>query len=230
LAAGRVVEFYAAADGFERNRDLVELADGAGVPIDIVSDKAAGALSETVNPQGIVAVCRQLDQSWADVLAKSPRLVAALVDTNDPGNAGTIVRTADAAGADAVVFAGGVDPYNGKVVRASAGSLFHLDLVVGLDPLDLVATAAANGLVTLATTAQAPRDLDDLAADGTLARPSVWLFGAEAHGLPPAVQDQAAERVRVPMYGRAESLNLAVAAGICLFASAREQRRSGRPA
>jgi RNA methyltransferase, TrmH family len=195
-----------------------------------VSDKVAGALSETVNPQGVVAVCRQIDRSWPDVLATSPRLVAALVDTNDPGNAGTIVRAADAAGADAVVFAGGVDPYNGKVVRSSAGSLFHLDLVVGLDPLELVATAAASGLVTLATTAQAPRDLDELAADGTLARPTVWLFGAEAQGLSQAVQDQAAERVRVPMYGRAESLNLAVAAGICLFASAREQRRSGQPA
>jgi TrmH family RNA methyltransferase len=231
LAAGGVVlELFATADGLERHRDLVERADGAGIRVDAVSDKAAGTLSETVNPQGIVAVCRQIDQTWPGVLAKAPRLVAALVDTNDPGNAGTIVRAADAAGADAVVFAGGIDPYNGKVVRSSAGSLFHLDLVVGIDPLELVSTAAGQGLLTLATTAQAPRDLDELAADGALARPTLWLFGAEAQGLPQAVQDHADERVRVPMYGRAESLNLAVAAGICLFASAREQRRLGKPA
>jgi RNA methyltransferase, TrmH family len=164
------------------------------------------------------------------VLAKRPMLIAALIESSDPGNAGTILRAADAAGADAVVFVGGVDPYNGKTVRASTGSLFHLDLVTGVGVAELLSATGAAGISRLATTAAASRDLDDLANDGTLARPSVWLFGSEAHGLAPEVLAGADERVRVPIYGQAESLNLAVAAGLCLYASAREQRRGGGPA
>ena len=93
-----------------------------------ISDKDAAALSETVTPQGLVAVCRRIDVPLAEAL-QDARLVAVLVEPNDPGNAGTILRTADAAGADAVVVVGGVDIYNGKAVRASAGSLFHLRVV-----------------------------------------------------------------------------------------------------
>lgn len=220
-----MLEVFATDDARDRG-EWSELAARAGVAVDGISVKAAAALSETATPQGVVAVCRQVDRDLGSVLAKAPRLLVALVETGDPGNAGTILRSADAAGAEAVVFAGGVDPYNGKTVRASAGSLFHLDLVTGVEPLELVAAARSAGLLSLATTAAADRDIDELAADGTLARPTVWLFGSEAHGLPDAVLAAADERVRVPMHGRAESLNLAVAAGICLFASAREQRRS----
>ena len=201
------------------------LAEQAGVVVDLVSDKAIASLSETATPQGVVAVCRLLDRPLVDILAKRPRLVAALVEPNDPGNAGTIVRAADAAGADAVIFVGGVDPYNGKAVRASAGSLFHLDLVIEPDIDVVLAASAAAGLASLATTGSAARDLDQLADDGTLARPTLWLFGSEAHGLPERVIGAADEAVRLPIYGAAESLNLGVAAGICLYASAREQRR-----
>ncbi|HLY33255.1 MAG TPA: RNA methyltransferase, partial [Jatrophihabitantaceae bacterium] len=139
-------------------------------------------------------------------------------------NLGTIIRTADAAGADAVLLAGGVDAYNGKAVRASAGSLFHLP-VVECDVTELLTAASAAGITTLATSAAAAADLDDLGAAGVLAQPTMWLFGSEAHGLPDGVLGAANQTVRIPMYGRAESLNLAAAVAVCLFASARAQRR-----
>lgn len=213
LAADAVVELFATADAMSRHPDL---ASGASE----ISPKDAAALSETVTPQGLVAVCRIPAVSWSAVLDRGPRLVVVLCEPNDPGNLGTIIRTADAAGADAVVVDGGVDPYNGKAVRASAGSLFHLPVV-----LELTSAVLTSGLQTLATTGEGSADLDSLLDDGTLVRPSAWLFGTEAHGLPASVLEAADRTVRVPIYGRAESLNLAAAAAVCLYASARAQRR-----
>lgn len=178
-----------------------------------------------MTPQGLVAVCRAVDVPLEQALAKQPRLLAVLVEANDPGNAGTILRTADAAGAAAVLFAGdSVDVYNGKLVRASAGSLFHLDLVTGLDPVTAIEACRAAGLSTLATTGAGSRELDELIDDGTLAGQVAWLFGNEARGLPDPVLAAADQTVRVPIYGRAESLNLAAAAAVCLYSSARAQR------
>ncbi len=215
LAAGAVLELFATAEAIERHPGITDRADEISVP-------DAAALSQTVTPQGVVAVCRRIDVALADAL-DGARLAAVLVEPNDPGNAGTILRTADAAGADAVVFAGGVDAYNGKTVRASAGSLFHVALTVDVSVEDVL--ASASQFTTLATSGAGSADLDDLADDATLARPTMWLFGSEAHGLPPAVLGRADHTVRVPIHGRAESLNLAVAAAVCLYASARAQRR-----
>jgi len=198
------------------------------VDVDEISPKDAAALSETVTPQGLVAVCACVDVSLETAFARSPALVAVLVEPNDAGNAGAIVRTADAAGADAVVLAGGVDIYNGKAVRASAGSLFHLDVVLGADPLDVIALGRAAGLTSLATAGDASSALDALNAAGVLAGPVLWLFGNEAHGLPAAVTEAADHCVRVPIYGAAESLNLAAAAAVCLYASATERHRVAR--
>jgi TrmH family RNA methyltransferase len=191
-----------------------------------VTEGAIAALAETVNPQGVVAVCEQRTAALAGVLADpAPRLVAVLADVRDPGNAGTVLRTADAAGAGAVVFAGeAVDPYNGKAVRASAGSLFHVDVVRDRDPLAVVAALRAAGLRVLAATGYGDTDLDDLADAGGLAAPTAWLFGSEAHGLSDPLLAAADARVRVPLHGRAESLNLAAAAAVCLYASARALR------
>jgi RNA methyltransferase, TrmH family len=143
-----------------------------------------------------------------------------LVEPNEPGNLGAILRTADAAGADAVVLDGGVDPYNGKVVRATAGSLFHLPLVAA----PAAELLAARRLTSLATSGTGRLSLDELADAGGLAEPTAWLFGNEARGLPDQLLRLADRTVRVPIYGRAESLNLAAAAAICLYASARAQR------
>jgi TrmH family RNA methyltransferase len=213
LAADAVEELFATAEAIARHPELT--GDAAEI-----SAKDAAALSETVTPQGLVAVCRRIDMPVRSAL-EGARLVAVLVDAGDPGNAGTILRTADAAGADAVVLVGGVDIYNGKAVRASAGSLFHLRVAVGADVADVLGT----DLITLATSSAGSVDLDDLVDDASLREPTAWLFGSEAHGLPDAILEAADRTVRVPIHGRAESLNLAAAAAVCLYASARAQRR-----
>ncbi|MFL6128248.1 MAG: TrmH family RNA methyltransferase [Mycobacteriales bacterium] len=219
-------ELFATPDALARHRDLAELAYRAGVPVSEVTPRAAAALSETSTPQGLVAVCQAVDVPLATALAGRPALVAVLADVRDPGNAGTVLRSADAAGADAVVLAGGsVDPYNGKAVRASAGSLFHLPVVRAADLLAALAAARAAGLAVLAADGAGEDDLDQLAESGGLATPTAWLFGNEAWGLPAAVGALADRRVRIPISPRAESLNLAAAAAVCLFASARALRR-----
>jgi TrmH family RNA methyltransferase len=136
-----------------------------------------------------------------------------------------VLRTADAAGAHAVVFAdASVDPYNGKCVRASAGSLFHVPVVAGARLADTVADLREAGLRIVAADGRAGRPLDDPGVQDRLAGPTAWMFGNEAWGLPAELVALADEPVAVPIYGRAESLNLAAAAAVCLYASARAQR------
>ncbi|MCX5069741.1 RNA methyltransferase [Micromonospora lupini] len=222
---GVVTELFGTPAALDRYPELAATAARADVPISEVTDDALAALAETVAPQGLVAVCRHLDVSLEQALAGGPRLVAVLAEIRDPGNAGTVLRTADAAGAGVVVFAGdAVDPYNGKCVRASAGSLFHVDVVRAADPVVVVDALRAAGLSIFATTGYGDDDLDDLTDYGRLVGPTAWLFGSEAHGLPEELTATADARVRVPLYGRAESLNLAAAAAVCLYASARAQR------
>jgi TrmH family RNA methyltransferase len=219
LGAGAVLELFGTPAALQRYADLAAQAPLTSP----VTEEAIEALAETVQPQGLVAVCEQIDVPLRDALAKRPRLVAVAAEIRDPGNAGTVLRTADAAGADAVIFAGdAVDPYNGKCVRASAGSLFHVQVI--RSPLAVVDDLRDAGLQVLATTGYGADDLDSLLDDGVLAAPTAWLFGSEAHGLPESLLAAADRRVRVPIYGGAESLNLAAAAAVCLYASARAQR------
>jgi TrmH family RNA methyltransferase len=182
-----------------------------------------------VTPQGVVGVAELVDVDLEVALAGSPRLVVVLEAVADPGNAGTVLRTADAAGADAVVLtAGSVDPHNGKCVRATAGSLWHLPVVSGAPLPAVVAALRERGLQVLATSGTGADDLDDLADAGVLSAPTAWLLGSEAAGLSPQALELADRTVRVPLHGRAESLNLATAAAVCLYASARAQRRAPR--
>jgi TrmH family RNA methyltransferase len=227
LGAGAVEELFGTVEGYGRSRDLVDAANSAEVPVWPVTEAGLAKLTDTVTPQGIVAVCRHLHHTdLSVVLDSSPRLVVVLAGIADPGNAGTVLRTADAAGATAVVFPEGtVDPYNGKCVRASAGSLFHVDLVRGTTAEEAVAALRAGGLGVLAADAYGAADLDDVVDAGGLDGRTTWLFGSEAHGLPAAVAELADARVKVPLYGHAESLNLAAAAAVCLYASARAHRR-----
>jgi RNA methyltransferase, TrmH family len=221
LLAGAVVELFGTATALSRHADLAARAD----LVSPVTDDTLAVLADTVHPQGLVAVCRQVDVPLAAALANRPRLVAVAVEIRDPGNAGTVLRTADAAGAGAVVFTGdAVDPYNGKCVRASAGSLFHVDVVRDRAPDAVLAGLGAAGMLILAATGHGEDNLDDLLDTGVLAAPTAWLFGSEAHGLPGGLLDRADRRVRVPIYGGAESLNLAAAAAVCLYASARALR------
>jgi TrmH family RNA methyltransferase len=202
----------------------VAKAVDAGVEVQVVSGEVMTELAQTVTPQGLLAICDFVDVPLAEVVAASPRLVALLANVRDPGNAGTVLRTADAAGADAVVFAdASVDPYNGKCVRASAGSLFHLPVVAGTRLPDTVAALRGAGLRIVAADGRAGVTLDDQATREALAAPTAWLFGNEAWGLPPELLALADDSVAVPIYGRAESLNLAAAAAVCLYASAAAQ-------
>jgi len=223
IAAGAVTALFCTPAAAVRHRDLMSAWSGRHR---VVSEGAAASLSETVHPQGIVAVCTAVDRPLAEVMSAGPRLAVLLAEINDPGNAGTVLRTADAAGARLVAFsAGSVDPYNGKCVRASAGSLFHLDLVRDAGPADALAAARAADMRVLAAIADGENDLDSEADSGRLAVPTLWLFGNEARGLSSDLAAASDARVRVPIHGRAESLNLAAAAAVCLYASARCQRR-----
>lgn len=226
---GRVVELFATPATLERHGDITDDAARAGLEIHLADAAALATLSETVTPQGLVAICRSTTVPLSGALAavpSGPALVAVLVEARDPGNAGTVIRCADAAGADAVVLTeGSVDPEGGKAVRASAGSLFHLPVATGA-PTSVVAEHLHQaGLTILAADGAGEQDLDDAGAAGLLAQPTAWLFGNEAWGLPDDVRALADHVVRVPIYGHAESLNLATAAAICLYASARAHRR-----
>jgi TrmH family RNA methyltransferase len=215
---GLVDELFATEAAAGRHRALL-----AELPIRLVTDRAAKALSETVTPSGLVAVCRVPDTSIDSVLAAAPRLVVVAVELSEPGNAGTLIRLADALGAAAVIFAGhGVDPYNGKCLRSSAGSIFALPVVVEPDTDGIISRLRAAGLQILATTLDGELSLDD--ADALLAAPTAWLFGPESRGLPTELAGMADHRVRILMPGHAESLNVASAAAICLYQSARAHR------
>jgi TrmH family RNA methyltransferase len=220
LARGLVTDVYATEAAQDRFADLLRSA-----PVHTVTDKAAKALSDTVTPVGLAAVCTMPETSLTDLLDASPRLLLVAVETSEPGNAGTLIRIADAMGADAVVLAGeSVDPFNGKCLRASAGSIFALPVLSAPDTSALVATLRAAGLRVLATTLDGETSLDSPELQARLAAPTAWLFGTEAHGLADDVATLADARVCIPMAGTAESLNVAAAAAICLYQSALANR------
>jgi TrmH family RNA methyltransferase len=222
---GVLTELFTTSHGAGRHPELVALAAGQGVAAHEVSGEVMAELAQTITPQGLLGVCRFVDVSLESLLTGSPRLVALLANVRDPGNAGTVVRTADAAGADGVIFAAAsVDPYNSKCVRSSAGSLFHLPVVVGVPLPAAIEGLRATGLQVLAADGSAEHVLDS-ASGPDLARPTAWLFGNEAWGLPADLLALADTPVAVPIYGQAESLNLAAAAAVCLYASARQLAR-----
>lgn len=219
-----LVELFATPTALERYPELARAASGAGLEVEFVTEHVLESMADTVTPQGIVAVCRQFPTSVKDILSGGPRLVAILEEVRDPGNAGTIIRAADSAGADAVILSGRtVDLYNPKVVRATTGSLFHLPVAVGAELDTLVEKARAAGLQVIAADVKGE---DFLAArnSGVLAKPTAWLFGNEARGLSDENYALADRALCVPIYGHAESMNLATAASVCLYESAFAQQ------
>lgn len=215
-----LVELYATPTALERHPAIAEAAAQAGVELEYVTEQVLEAMADTVTPQGFVAVCRQFPTAVKDVFAAGPKLIAILEEVRDPGNLGTIVRAADAAGADAVVLTGrAVDLYNPKVVRSSTGSIFHLPVAVGAELDDVLARARTAGLTVLAADVKGD-DLLAVRTEGLLAGPTAWIFGNEARGLPDEKLALADRAVVVPIYGNAESMNLATAASVCLYESA----------
>jgi RNA methyltransferase, TrmH family len=242
-APGTLRELYATVEAAQRYPQIVDAADRAGVAARLVTDEVFAAMvagTGTLTPQGMLAVSDLISAGLAPVLDGRPELVVVLSQVRDPGNAGTVIRAADAAGADAVIVTdASVDVHNPKAVRATAGSLFHLPVVTGVPLAEVVAGLRAAGLWVLAADGAGDLDLDDLSdqaefgqprAATALSGPVAWLFGNEAWGLPDADRALADAVVRVPVHGRAESLNLATAATVCLYATARAQRSAQRRA
>ena len=190
-----------------------------------VFDVSAGVLervADTVTPQPVMAVVPYID-TGLDALGQRS-LVVVCVDLRDPGNAGTVLRSAEAAGADGVIFCvGAVDVYNPKTVRASAGSLFHVPVVVGGDPVSVVEALSQQGVRTLGAVPRGGTDYTS--ADLTV--PFALVMGNEAHGLPAEVAAALDGQLTVPMVGRAESLNVGMATAVLCFEAAR-QRRAAR--
>lgn len=218
-----VEEVFITPTALERHQDLGDLAHQAQLELVFASEEAIEAMSDTRTPQGVIAVCRQFPTSIRTILEGEPKLVAILEEVRDPGNAGTIIRAADAAGADAVILSGrAVDLYNPKVVRSTTGSLFHLPIAVDVEFEQALGAARDAGLRVIAADVEG-RDLPARSAEETAA-PTAWVFGNEARGLDDAQIAACDESVRVPNYGLAESMNLATAASVCLYATAFAQR------
>ncbi len=217
---GSLVEVFTTAPALEQHADLLERLE---VPCHLVDDRAMASMADATSPQGLLGVARFLDRPVAHLLEQA-RLAVICADVRDPGNAGTVIRTADAVGADAVILAGdSVDPYNPKTVRATVGSLFHVRLAVEKSVAAAVASARAQGMQVLAADGGGEVDLFEI--DDLLTRSTAWLLGNEAWGLPEATAALADHRVRIPIMGRAESLNLSTAAAVCLYASAKAFQR-----
>lgn len=250
----QVRDVYLTADAAGRYPEILQAARDGGCYLHTGTPEVLHAMSP--DAQGVLAVLDEQGPTTTPTLADlaalhdgaGPRLVAVLARVNDPGNAGAVIRAADAAGADAVVLAAGsVDLLNPKVVRSTAGSLFHLPVLTGHDLPGVLATLRGTvGPVVLAADGTGEWDLDDLLDRADLAGlpvaqdeltatslvapdltgPTVWVFGNEAHGLAEEERALCDAAVRVPIHGLAESLNLATAATVCLYASARVQRRA----
>ena len=219
LRAGITPENVFTTDALE---PIAVRAAQAGAVVEEVSDAVMERLTSTVTPQGLVAISHFVDAPLAGLDVADAACVAVVCSGRDPGNAGSVVRSADAAGAGGVIFSrDSVDIYNPKTVRSTAGSLFHLPVVRSAEPAEAVAHLREGGARIFAATAGEGTDLFDADLAG---RPAAFLFGNEAWGLAPEVEALADERIRIPIAGGAESLNLAAAAAICLFEWSRQAR------
>nr|WP_243831696.1 RNA methyltransferase [Naumannella halotolerans] len=219
LAAGLVDTVFVTEAAAQRHPELV--VDDSY----LLAAEQLQTLADTDSPQGIVAIARADEVSLDRALGEAPQLVVICAQIRDPGNAGTVIRCADAFGADAVVLTeSSVELTNPKVVRASVGSLFHLPIVTGIDLARAVDACRTRGMQILAADGGSADRLDLLQASGELAAPTAWILGNEAWGLRAEAAALADRSVGIPIWGRAESLNLATAASVCLYQSAAAQR------
>ncbi len=223
LDAGAAVESVLVDDErvADAERRVVQRAAAAGAAVVELERGVMARVAGTVAPQGVMAVVEMVDVALGDVPPASRDLVVVCAEVRDPGNLGTIVRTAGAAGAGAVVScSGSVDLYNPKTVRASAGAVFHVPVVAGPDAEEVLDELGRWGLWRWGTVPRGGRDY--AAAD--LAGPVALTLGNEAHGLPPAVSSRLDGLLSIPMAGPAESLNVAATAAVLCFEAARQRR------
>ena len=218
--AGKVTQLFLTQEALDRYPEIVATVENSGAEITLCNSTVIEQFSSTVTPQGMTAVVRMWDQNPDAIFHASAKLVVALTAVRDPGNAGSVIRVADAAGADGVIMSSdSVDLFNPKVVRSSVGSLFHLPIAIGQNLAETISTARSNGMQVLA----ADSGGISLYGDANLAKPTLWIFGNEAWGIPKEVLELVDHVVSIPIYGQAESLNLATASALCLYASATAQ-------
>jgi RNA methyltransferase, TrmH family len=222
IASGAgVQEVFTGPSAGERMDGVLHAAEQAGTTVHAVSDEVMAHLTSTVTPQGVVAVAEFVDVPLAQVAREGGGFLPVLVEVRDPGNAGTILRSADASGASGVVFTkASVDVYNQKTVRATAGSLFHVPVVREVGVEEAVSALRERGFTVLAAAAS---EGAESVYEADLGSDTAVLFGNEARGLSPQAMGLADQTVRVPIAGRAESLNLAAAATLLLFEAARQR-------
>lgn len=225
LHAGvELLEVFATADADEA---LAQELETRGVVVRRVSTPVLTRALDTVTPQEIAAIARRIDPGLDAVVEAAARgpLVLVLAGVGDPGNAGTLLRAAEAAGASAVLFCeGSVDPWNPKCVRASAGGLFHVPVTSGGDVVAVIERLRAAGVASVATVARGGVPYDEADLTGPIA----FVLGSEAHGLPSSVVSLVARPVTIPMAGRAESLNVAMAGSVLCFEALRQRRAAER--
>jgi TrmH family RNA methyltransferase len=222
LGAGKPVESVYLSPGGDDDptvRAACAAAQEAGARLFPLAPGVLERVADTVTPQPVLAILPMMEGAVPEAVARG--LLVVLVDVRDPGNAGTVLRTADAAGVGSVIFSGeSVDPYNPKAVRASAGSIFHVPFSVHPDPVALAAELGGRGYRTLATVV---REGDDYAGlDWSV--PSALFLGNEAAGLGADVLGAVSAAVAIPMDGRAESLNVGVACAVVCFEALRQRR------
>jgi TrmH family RNA methyltransferase len=219
--AGKVKELFLTQEAFDRYPEIVAGIAESEAEIIICTEAVIEQFSSTVSPQGMTAVVRMWDQDPSKIFTSTAKLVVALTAVRDPGNAGSVIRVADAAGAHGVVMSSdSVDLFNPKVVRSSVGSIFHLPIAVGQELAETISAAKSAGMQVLAADANGV----SLYGGVDLAKPTLWVFGNEAWGIPAEVLELVDAVVSIPIYGQAESLNLATASAVCLYASAQAQK------
>lgn len=208
--------FYTATED-ERTLRLLEQAAAMQVKLVCVSETVMKKIADTETPQGIIAVCRMQEKPLEQLLA-SGRMLLVLDRVGDPGNIGTMLRTADAAGVGGIILLKGTaDIYAPKTVRASMGSLFHVPILSGVAEQEFIDNAKKAGYQLLVTALDGADNLYQADLKGRLA----FVMGNEAGGVSVSLLKQADKRVFIPMCGKAESLNVAMAAGIVMFEAMR---------
>ena len=221
IASGtKVEEVFTTPEPGPRLDAVIEAAERSRVPVRPVSPEVMAHLTSTVTPQGVVAVSEFVDVPLDDIAGQGAGLIPVLVEVRDPGNAGTILRSADASGAAGVVFTtSSVDVYNQKTVRATAGSMFHVPVAREVEVEEVVSALRDRGFAVVAADAAGRTPV----YEADLRRPTAILFGNEARGLSEPARELADHTIRVPISGRAESLNLAAAATLVLFEASRQR-------
>lgn len=219
VASKTVVSIFYTAIEDDRTRSVLEEAAAQQLKLYCVSDAVMKKIADTDTPQGIIAVCKMQNVTLDKLLSKGEMLLV-LDRVGDPGNLGTMLRTADAAGIGGVVLLKGcVDIYAPKTVRSSMGSLFHVPVVSGIGEDKFIAEAKDAGYELLVTSLEGADNLYKADLGGRIA----FVMGNEAGGVSANILERADKRVFIPMAGRAESLNVAMAAGVVMFEALRRR-------